>query len=83
MATNPTTNFLQQFQTLVLNTARKAFASWLIASTPALVSLVQKNYGVALGVEVAAILSGLGVYQVANKPDPSKGFGPNGEPPHS
>lgn len=83
MSTPKTRAFLLQAKMLLLNTARKAFTSWLIASVPALLTLIQKNYGVAIGVEVAAILSGLGVYQVANKPDPSKGFGPNGEPPHS
>ena len=70
MTTNRTTNFLNQVKTLLLQTARKAFTSWLIASAPALITLIQKNYGVAIGFEVAAILSGLGVYQVANKPDP-------------
>lgn len=83
MTTTKAKLFLAQAKVLLLSTARKAVSGWLIASAPALITLIQKNYGVAIGAEVTAVLVGLGVYQVANKPDPAKGFGPNGEPPHS
>lgn len=62
-----TRNVLVQVRTLLFQTARKALASWVIGSLPAVVELVQKNYGQAVGVELAAVLSGLGVYKVENK----------------
>lgn len=62
-----TNSFLRQVRDLLLKDARKALTGFLISAAPAVVALVQKDYGVAIGAGVASLLTGLGVYKVANQ----------------
>lgn len=65
--TTTTSKFLSSLRDLLFRTAAKASVAFVVASVPAVVALVQQDFGRAAGEEVAALATALGVYKVSNK----------------